>query len=269
MDVSGLQGVPLSEWLRTRLRDPNVLRVALALIRFTTYSDEPDRLSAAAAIDQLKLSLIGSVLYIHQGWGTLVAALRSAALSSGATIVTGQPVATVNLDATRAAAVTLADGSLVPCRAVIVATGPRQAGRLLGERMPPLHSTSAVCVAALDVALRCLPSRRTIFAMGVDAPVCFSADSAIARVAPQSGAVVHVAKYLRAGARGTTNDERQLELVLDLLQPGWRDLVVHRRFMSNVVVSHALVSAEAPVVLQVGQAAAFRTSTTCFLQAIG
>ena len=57
MDVSGLQGVPLSEWLRTRLDDPNVLRVALALIRFTTYSDEPDRLSAAAAVDQLKLSL--------------------------------------------------------------------------------------------------------------------------------------------------------------------------------------------------------------------
>src|SRR6202023_4172168 len=60
-----------------------------------------------------------------------------------------------------------------------------------------------------------------------------------------SGGVVHVAKYLRAGARGTTDDERQLERTLDLVQPGWRDLVVHRRFMSSVVVSHALVSAEA------------------------
>jgi phytoene dehydrogenase-like protein len=245
MDVSSLQGVPLSEWLRTRLHDPNVIRVALALIRFTTYSDEPDRLSAAAAVDQLKLSLMGSVLYIHEGWGTLVAALKGAALSSGATIVTGQSVATVNVDATRASTVTLADGTLVPCGAVIVATGPRQADRLLGERMPPLPSTSPVCVAALDLALRRLPSRRTIFAMGVDDPICFSADSAIARVAPHSGAVVHVAKYLRGGARGTIDDERQLERTLDLLQPGWRDVVVHRRFMSSVVVSHALVSAEA------------------------
>jgi phytoene dehydrogenase-like protein len=56
---------------------------------------------------------------------------------------------------------------------------------------------------------------------------------------------VHVAKYLRGGARGATDDEQQLERTLDLLQPGWRDLVVHRRFMSSVVVSHALVSAKA------------------------
>jgi hypothetical protein len=36
---------------------------------------------------------------------------------------------------------------------------------------------------------------------------------------------------------------RQLERALDLLQPGWRDLVVHRRFLPTVVASHALVSA--------------------------
>jgi phytoene dehydrogenase-like protein len=245
MDVSRLQGVSLSEWLRTQLRDPNVLRVALALIRFTTYSDEPDRLSAAAAVDQLKLSLMGSVLYIHQGWGTLVTALKGAALSSGATVVAGQAVTSVNVHGTRATTVTLAGGTLVPCRAVIVATGPRHADRLLGERMPPLHPTSPVRVAALDVALRRPPARRTIFAVGIDDPVCFSADSAIARVAPHSGAVVHLAKCLRAGARGTTDDERQLERTLDLLQPGWRDVVVHRRFMNSVVVSHGLVSAEA------------------------
>jgi phytoene dehydrogenase-like protein len=219
--------------------------VALALIRSTTYSDEPDCVSAAAAVEQLKLSLMGSVLYIHHGWGALVGALKDAAVSNGATIVTGQSVASVNVNGTRAATVTLAGGTVVPCGAVIVATGPRQADRLLGDRLPPLCSASPICVATLDVALRHLPSRRTIFAMGIDDPICFSADSAIARVAPTSGAVVHVAKYLRSGARGTTDDERQLERALDLLQPGWRDVVVHRRFLSSVVVSHALVSAEA------------------------
>jgi phytoene dehydrogenase-like protein len=244
IDVSSLHGVPLAEWLRTRVRDPDVVQVVLALIRFTTCCDEPDRLSAAAAIDQLKLSLMGSVLYIHQGWGTLVAALQSAAVSSGVTVVTGQSVAAVNVMARRAVSVTLADRTLVPCGAVIVATGPRQADRLLGDAMPPLSSTSPVCLAALDVALRRLPCPRTIFAVGVDDPVCFSADSAIVRVAPHAGAVVHVAKYLQTGAQGTADDERQLERTLDLLQPGWRELVVHRRFLGTVVVSHALVSAQ-------------------------
>lgn len=244
MGVSSLQGVSLTAWLRTRLRDPTALQVALAMIRFTTYCNEPDCLSAAAGIEQLKLSLTGSVLYIHQGWGTLVAALEGAAESSGATIVRGQSVATVNVEARRAATVTLDDGTLVRCGAVIVATDPHQARRLLGDLMPPLSSTAPICVAALDVALRRLPAKRTIFAVGVDDPVCFSADSAIARVAPNAGAVVHVAKYLRSGARGTIDDEQELERTLDLLQPGWRELVVHRRFLATVAVSHAVVSAE-------------------------
>ena len=110
--------------------------------------------------------------------------------------------------------------------------------------MPPLAVNFPICVAALDIALQRLPARRTVFAVGVDDPVCFSADSAVARVAPDDGAVVHVAKYLRSGVRGTTEDERHLEQTLDLLQPGWRKAVVHRRFLGTVVVSHALVSAE-------------------------
>jgi hypothetical protein len=65
----------------------------------------------------------------------------------------------------------------------------------------------------------------------------------IARVAPQNGAVVHVAKYLRPGATAAPTDEQQLERALDVLQPGWRDLVVHR-FLPAVVVGHALVAVE-------------------------
>jgi phytoene dehydrogenase-like protein len=244
MDLTSLQSLPLTEWLRTSVRDPSVLQLILAFIRFTTYCDEPDRLSAAAAIDQLKLSLTGSVLYIHQGWGTLVAALREAAVSGGATAVTDQLVAAVNMNVRHATSVTLADGTLVPCRAVIIATSPHHAARLLGGMMPPLRATTPVRVAALDIALQRLPSKRTVFAMGVDDPVCFSADSAIARVAPAANAVVHLAKYLPTGTEGTAGDERHLERTLDLLQPGWRGLEVHRRFLRSVVVSHAMVSAE-------------------------
>jgi len=243
-EVSALQSVPVAEWLGTRVQDPCAFQFALALIRFTTYCDEPDRLSAAAAVDQLKLSLMGSVLYIHQGWGTLVAALREAAVSNGATLFTDRAVAAVNVRADRAASVTLTDGTVVPCGGVIVATAPRQAHRLLGDIMPAMPSISPVSVAALDVALLRLPSKRTIFAIGIDDPVSFSADSEIAHVAPGTGAVVHVAKYLRAGTQATSDDERQLEGTLDLLQPGWRQLVVHRRFLGTVVVSHALVSAQ-------------------------
>src|SRR5262245_17555966 len=67
MDISRLHGVAIASWLRTHVRDPRVLEYVLALVRFTTYCDAPDQLSAAAAIEQLKLSLTGSVLYLHNG----------------------------------------------------------------------------------------------------------------------------------------------------------------------------------------------------------
>jgi phytoene dehydrogenase-like protein len=244
MAVASLHSVSLAAWLRTQLRDPHVLQLALAMIRFTTYSDELDQLSAAAGIEQLKLSLMGSILYVHGGWGSLLATLQGAASSSGATIVKAQSVAAVNVNGRRAASVTLDDGSHVRCGAVIVATDPHQACRVLGQAMPPLAVNVPVRVAALDVALRRLPAQRTVFAVGIDDPVCFSADSAVARMTPNDAAVVHVAKYLRSGVRGTMKDERHLEQTLDLLQPGWRKAVVHRRFLRTVVVSHSLVAAE-------------------------
>jgi hypothetical protein len=101
-----------------------------------------------------------------------------------------------------------------------------------------------VRVATLDLALRHLPRKRTVFAFGIDEPWSFSADSVIARVAPAGGAVVHVVKYLRTAAFGSSVDEGQLERVLDLLQPGWRRLVVYRRFMPTMAVAHAMVAAD-------------------------
>ena len=58
---------------------------------------------------------------------------------------------------------------------VIVATGPRPAERLLGGASVPGFVTTPICVAALDVALRWLPTKRAVFAVGVDVPVWFSA----------------------------------------------------------------------------------------------
>jgi hypothetical protein len=38
-------------------------------------------------------------------------------------------------------------------------------------------------------------------------------------------------------------DEKELEELLDLLQPGWRDVVVKKRPLPNMVLSNALVTA--------------------------
>lgn len=240
---SELQSLAIGDWLETQLSHPDVIRFVLALVRGTTYTHDPGRQSAAAAIEQLQLCLAGPTLHVHHGWGTLVDALRSAALSAGATINTDAPVVAVETTGGRAIGVTLADGRAIDCRAVIVATGPVRAEDLLGGAwMPPLRPVP-VRAAVLDVALSRLPSRRAVFALGIDDLVCFSADSSIVQVAPHAGAVVHLARFLPAGVPGTRADEAALEQLLDLMQPGWRDDVVFRRFLPAVVVSHAMVTA--------------------------
>jgi len=243
LQLDALERVSIEEWARTHLSDPNVIQLVLAKVRYTTYCQDLDLLSASAALDQLRLSVSGAVLHVHYGWGALVTSLEQAAVSTGTEIVRGRRVIAVTATDGFATGVRLEDGALVPSGAVIIATGP-QAARRLVTGLAELHEpATAVHVAALDVALHRLPDHRAVFALGVDESWCFSADSAIARVAPRLGAVVHLAKYLRTGAAGTADDERQLEGALDLLQPGWRELVAYRRFLPTVVVSHALVGA--------------------------
>jgi phytoene dehydrogenase-like protein len=244
IDIRALHHVSIGDWLRIHVEDADVIQLMLALVRFTTYGNDPERQSASAALDQLRLSMSGAVLYVHHGWGTLVAALQTAAVAVGAQVVRGCRVVAVNATGGRVTGVMLEDGTSAEARAVIIATGPRPARRLLEGIATIDLPAIPVRVATLDVALQRLPKERVVFALGVDEPWGYSADSVIARLAPQGGAVVHMAKYLPTGTSGTPRDEQQLERALDLLQPGWRDVVVYRRFLPTVVVSHALVTAD-------------------------
>ena len=98
--------------------------------------------------------------------------------------------------------------------------------------------------ACLDLALDALPVKHSTFALGVDAPLYFSVHSAVASLTPGRGALVHVAKYIEPGSTpDATRDLAELERFTDLLQPSWRDHVVHRRFLPHMTVTHALVTA--------------------------
>jgi phytoene dehydrogenase-like protein len=99
-------------------------------------------------------------------------------------------------------------------------------------------------MACLDVALNNLPDKDALFALGVDLPLYFSVHSAYAKLAPKGGALIHVAKYLGTSIEPKPReDQPELEEFLDLLQPGWRQVLVKKRPLPNMVVSNALVTA--------------------------
>jgi NAD(P)H-binding len=101
-------------------------------------------------------------------------------------------------------------------------------------------------IACLDVALRRLPRPAYPIVQDLEQPRFMSAQSVYARVAPPGGAVIHAFKVF--DPRRPTDprtDERELEDVLDIAQPGWRDVLVKRFFLPRMAGSTAVPTAAA------------------------
>jgi phytoene dehydrogenase-like protein len=250
IDTSAMHGITIEEGLSRLSRRAGVRDLLAALVRVATYADAPTLQSAGAALDQLKAAFGNGVLYLDDGWQTLVDGLRSAATAAGVAIEPGARIDRVEPDGS-GVVVTLGDGSRRTAHAAILAIAPDE----VRDALPaPASATVArwaseappVRAACLDVALSRLPDPRAGFALGIDRPLYLSVHSKTARLAPPGGALVHVAKYLDPSRPSDGRaDERELEALLDRVQPGWRDAVVHRRFLPHLTVANAVVTARA------------------------
>jgi len=144
----------------------------------------------------------------------------------------------------------LADGRRVAARAVLLATTPVEALKLLdGERYMPLRQTLAasksVRVACLDVALSSLPVPQHAIVFDLAQPRFLTAQSLFARVAPAGKALIHTIKQLDPARPGDPHqDERDLEEWLDQIQPGWRAVLVKRIFLPRIEAVSLLPTAQ-------------------------
>jgi phytoene dehydrogenase-like protein len=247
IDGNRFMDISVREWLDRRLSHNEVKEFVLAAFRVATYINAPDLMSAGSAIEQLKKAFATSVLYLDGGWQTLVDALREAAESAGVIVETGVRVDAVTRgEAGEVTGVRLADGGLIEISTVLIASSPSTAVRLVdnGNRTSIAQSADRaipVRAACLDIALSWLPVQRATFALGIDRPLYLSVHSATARLAPEGGALIQTAKYLSPDHHDSAGSvERELEALLDLVQPGWREAVVHRRFLPDVIVMNAM-----------------------------
>jgi phytoene dehydrogenase-like protein len=243
IDTAPIQRETLASWLESHVADAGVRQLLQMLVRVTTFTNDPEHQSAGAAVEQLQLGVRGSVLYLDGGWQTIVDGLRRTAVTSGVRIIpAAHAVALEQSTARQVEAVRLADGTAMHASAVIVAGGPADVDVLAGTRFttalpPPIR------VATLDLALRSLPKRNATVAFGVDAPVYFSVHSAVAALAPAGGAMIHVSKYLHPGETAGRDEELELETLMDTMQPGWRESLVLKQYLTSLTVANAEVTA--------------------------
>jgi phytoene dehydrogenase-like protein len=246
IDAAEFDRTTVRQWSSTRVRHPDVRRLLEALARLATYANAPETMSAGLAIRQLQMAIASSVSYLDGGWQTLVDGLRACAEGHGARIRTAAAV--TGLDRTSDGRVTgtrLRDGSLVPASAVVLALDATAASELLPHGPVRRYAAAAtpVLAACLDVGLARLPRPRVTFALGIDEPTYYSVHSAVARLGPDGAAMIHVARYLGDATPEPKLIEQRLEGVLDRLQPGWREVVVERRFLPHMAAASALPTA--------------------------
>jgi phytoene dehydrogenase-like protein len=251
IDFSQLESVTEQEWLDKNIHDINDAEIIKTIIRLNTYANDPDIQSIGPVLHQIYVaSQAGGVMYLDGGWQTLVDGLLTVAKNASAKIVMGKKAIRVKRTDSSGWQVLLDNKTEVSAKTVVIAAGPNDAYSLFDDiERPDTLSKAAkeakpIRLVCLDVALSSLPDKDTLFALGVDRPLYFSVHSAYAKLAPKDGALIHVAKYLGTSIQPKPReDQPELEEFLDLLQPGWKRVLVKKRPLPNMVVSNALVTA--------------------------
>jgi phytoene dehydrogenase-like protein len=251
IDFSQLESVTEQEWLDKNIHDINDAEIIKTIIRLNTYANDPDIQSIGPVLHQIYVaSRAGGVMYLDGGWQTLIDGLLTVAKNANARIVMGKKAIRVKRNDSSGWQVLLDNKTEVSAKIVVIAAGPNDAYSLFDDNERPevlfkaAKEAKPIRLVCLDVALSSLPDKDTLFALGVDRPLYFSVHSAYAKLAPKDGALIHVAKYLGTSIQPKPReDQPELEEFLDLLQPGWRQVLVKKRPLPNMVVSNALVTA--------------------------
>lgn len=197
-DVAGLT---VGQWLDTFKLPEDARKVALFLVRTTSYANDENTLSADVAAGQIQMALANNVLYLDNGWGSMVESLAAAARRNGAEIRTGMAVTSITRAfPDRDLTVTLSGGQQIQAGTVVLASGtPAAAAALLGNRPAAWADLGPeVEASVLDLGLRLGLENPILF--GIDPPYYLVDHARSAKhLAPEGGGLVHVLHYLPLG----------------------------------------------------------------------
>lgn len=245
IDPHELRHMSVQAWIDKNAHRPRVRQFLKANAHTAVYSAGLDLVSADVFIEKTQLLFKHPIIYIDGGWQTLVDGLRQMAEAAGAHIVTGARVESVVADEGAVTGVRLANGQLIPATQVIVAAPPQEAAKVARDVYPQLESVVDALVpaqvACLDVALSRLPNPNGPIVQDMDQPRFLSTQSLYSQVAPEGSALIYSFKQLDPSQPSDPQeDEKNLEQFLDTVQPGWRDVLVKRRYLPRINAVGAL-----------------------------
>lgn len=236
-DLTQLDSVTLGDWLDGNIKNDRVKDVIAGLIRLASYGNNKPQMSTGAAFKQFLLAQQG-VLYLDNGWTKIVEILFSA-LKSSVTFHFESAISSIAFGNGTGTVSVTANGITHKFDDVILCVPPQAVEKILPNAIPTekfsqIVPTKAAC---LDICLRKLPKPNVTFAIGMDEPLYYSVHTRAAQLAPDNGAMIHLAVYLGPNESSKVHEERLLKL-MDQLQPGWQNELVYKRFLLSMVASN-------------------------------
>ncbi len=241
MDLDEINHISLEEYLNRKIASNRVKNLILAFIRVSTFTSNSEIISAGVAIGQLRSA---KVLYINEGWQSIVNDLIKKANQLGVTIQNSTVVSKITGSYPNINLI-LKNDTRINTSCLLSTINPIDLVKLFDEPisdsfLQKCNQMIPVKAACLDLVMNGLPNPKLNFALGVDQPWYFSNHSSVAKLSNKEGEiVVHLMKYLNSvNETDSAKDEEELEGLLDVLQPGWRDYVISRRYLPKLIVSN-------------------------------
>ncbi|MCJ8008345.1 phytoene desaturase family protein [Lederbergia wuyishanensis] len=243
LNVNSISEVSLKEWADAEISDPMVRHIFYSICRLTTYTNSPTLQLAKPVLNQVQRSLKGGVLYVDGGWETIIQKLKQQAVASGVEIFSNKNVTNIEHHEDYQS-ILCSDGTVLDVADCIVAAPPKEAMKMIkGAEQTTLHqwneNTIPVTASCIDLGLKKLPNPQHQFAIGLDQSLFFTNQSRAAKLSEDGTLVVSLVKYHNPIEEINLHaDKQQLESVMDLLHPGWRQEVVVQQFLPKLTVFH-------------------------------
>jgi phytoene dehydrogenase-like protein len=235
--ISELASMSVNEWIEHELEDRALQRVLVAMIGLSTYCREPERLSADAAHEQMRLAKSG-VLYLDGGFGQLVAELEDVARGRGVEMEMGGNVEAIARRGDRWH-VSSVGGEQEATQLLLAVTSTAAAKLLRSAGVEPTWAPPQPQQAAcLDLGL-VGPWNEPDMVVDVDEPTFMTVQSNYAERAPRGHTLVSAIWYRRQADEACEPAElrARLEAAIDRWIPDRAERTVQQQYLPDMTVT--------------------------------
>lgn len=242
-NFDSIPDISLSDWAEAEISDPMVRHIFYSLCRLSTYISAPTLLLAKPVLKQVKRGLNTGVLYVDGGWETIIQKLKLLAIEGGTEIIYSKNVIEIEHHEHHQS-IRCSDGELYNVPDCIIAAPPKEALKMVnGSDNTTLRTwvnqSIPVTASCLDLGVKKLPNPENQFAIGLDQSLYFTNQSRSSKLSDDGILVVSLVKYHDPMESINVQENRaQLESVMDLLHPAWRNEVVVKQFLPKITVVH-------------------------------